>query len=157
MTGTSLNAARRRRELADVSIHENDSVETNPWFSNRPQTIPTYRQAADQATTLGPRTQLLLKLCRELLWDGRNDEAMACLRELQELTRSVASQADPESVARLEALLRRLEGALALVSGRSIAALDAMFAPVAFPAAGLHGLERREAGDAATRRLPSRR
>lgn len=43
----------------------------------------------------------------------------------------------------LVALHRRLEGALALVSGRSIATLDALLAPPAMPAAGLHGLERR--------------
>lgn len=38
---------------------------------------------------------------------------------------------------------RRLGGALALVSGRSIEVLDALFEPVVFPAAGLHGVERR--------------
>lgn len=46
---------------------------------------------------------------------------------------------------RLEALSRQLDGALALVSGRSIARLDALFAPLRLPAAGLHGLERRHA------------
>jgi trehalose 6-phosphate phosphatase len=39
-----------------------------------------------------------------------------------------------------------LGGALALVSGRSIASLDAVFDPLRLPAAGLHGLERRDAG-----------
>jgi trehalose 6-phosphate phosphatase len=37
-----------------------------------------------------------------------------------------------------------LSGALALVSGRSIASLDRIFAPLCLPAAGLHGLERRD-------------
>jgi trehalose 6-phosphate phosphatase len=50
---------------------------------------------------------------------------------------------------RLKALLMRvsecLHGALALVSGRSIASIDALFAPIRFPAAGLHGVERRTA------------
>jgi trehalose 6-phosphate phosphatase len=36
-------------------------------------------------------------------------------------------------------------GALALISGRSLAQLDALFGPNAFPAAGLHGMERRDA------------
>jgi len=49
----------------------------------------------------------------------------------------------------LKALLagvsRRLEGAVALVSGRSIETLDALFEPLVFPAAGLHGVERRSA------------
>jgi trehalose 6-phosphate phosphatase len=40
---------------------------------------------------------------------------------------------------------RRLDGAVALVSGRSIETLDALFAPLVFPAAGLHGVERRSA------------
>jgi trehalose 6-phosphate phosphatase len=39
----------------------------------------------------------------------------------------------------------RLAGAVALVSGRSIETLDALFAPLEFPAAGLHGIERRSA------------
>lgn len=37
------------------------------------------------------------------------------------------------------------DGALALVSGRSLAQLDALFAPQRWPAAGLHGAERRDA------------
>jgi trehalose 6-phosphate phosphatase len=38
-----------------------------------------------------------------------------------------------------------LGGALALISGRSLAQLDALFGPARFPAAGLHGMERRDA------------
>jgi len=45
----------------------------------------------------------------------------------------------------LAAVSLRLAGALALVSGRSLAQLDALFAPLKLPAAGLHGLERRNA------------
>jgi trehalose 6-phosphate phosphatase len=52
----------------------------------------------------------------------------------------------------LKALLRRqserLGGALALVSGRSIEYLDALFAPLHLPIAGLHGVERRAASGA---------
>ena len=40
---------------------------------------------------------------------------------------------------------RTLEGAVALVSGRAIAEIDRLFAPPQWPAAGLHGLERRDA------------
>jgi trehalose 6-phosphate phosphatase len=43
----------------------------------------------------------------------------------------------------LLSLRERLEGALALVSGRRIETLDAFMAPARFDAAGLHGLEMR--------------
>lgn len=44
----------------------------------------------------------------------------------------------------LNALCLRLDGALALISGRSIADLDLLFAPFRFCVAGVHGSERRE-------------
>lgn len=48
----------------------------------------------------------------------------------------------------LEVLRSRLDGALALVSGRNIATLDALFAPSRFNAVGLHGVEcRNDAGE----------
>jgi trehalose 6-phosphate phosphatase len=52
---------------------------------------------------------------------------------------------DAELKSLLADLLRRLDGAVALVSGRSIAAVDELFEPLVLPAAGLHGLERRAA------------
>ncbi|HMN44056.1 MAG TPA: trehalose-phosphatase [Povalibacter sp.] len=52
----------------------------------------------------------------------------------------------PESLkALLQALSKRLDGALALVSGRSLPTLDSLFAPLQFAAAGIHGCERRAA------------
>jgi trehalose 6-phosphate phosphatase len=48
----------------------------------------------------------------------------------------------------LQSVAERLGGALALVSGRSIHYLDALFAPLRLPAAGLHGVERRKASGA---------
>lgn len=50
-------------------------------------------------------------------------------------------------VARLSALSAQRGGALALVSGRDIATLDRLFAPLELACAGLHGLQRRH-GDA---------
>src|SRR5690554_488076 len=57
----------------------------------------------------------------------------------------------PELVPALARLREHLNGAVALVSGRPIAQLDSLFAPLHLPAAGQHGLERR---DAAGRLLP---
>src|SRR5690349_21217031 len=45
----------------------------------------------------------------------------------------------------LQLATARENGALALISGRCIRELDALFAPCLFPAAGQHGLERRDA------------
>jgi trehalose 6-phosphate phosphatase len=56
-------------------------------------------------------------------------------------------------IALLRALALRSDGALAFVSGRSIATLDSLLRPVILPAAGLHGFERRGAAGACLRRL----
>jgi len=52
---------------------------------------------------------------------------------------------EPRLIALLATLRERLGGAVAIVSGRPIATLDALLAPLQLPAAGLHGLERRDA------------
>ncbi|MFO1151247.1 MAG: trehalose-phosphatase [Alsobacter sp.] len=54
-----------------------------------------------------------------------------------------AVQVAPQLPGILAALRERLEGALAIVSGRPIAVLDAYLAPERFDAAGLHGAEQR--------------
>ena len=56
-----------------------------------------------------------------------------------------AVQVDAALTGLMSRLARALDGALALVSGRSIAELDRLFAPRRWPAAGVHGLERRDA------------
>jgi len=54
-----------------------------------------------------------------------------------------------EATRREKSLVRRLheaaDGALALVSGRSLQAIDELFAPLKIAAAGQHGVERRDA------------
>ncbi len=62
----------------------------------------------------------------------------------------VGLEREPEAVVVSDALCQLLErliiatdGAFALVSGRSIAQLDALFNPLEFSASGVHGLERR--------------
>jgi trehalose 6-phosphate phosphatase len=55
-------------------------------------------------------------------------------------------------------LLRQLsasvDGAVALVSGRSVEDIDNLFSPLAFPAAGQHGTERRSADGTIRRHAP---
>jgi trehalose 6-phosphate phosphatase len=52
------------------------------------------------------------------------------------------ARADTKLIA---ALYEKTEGALALVSGRSLAKIDELFSPLRLPAAGQHGVERRDA------------
>jgi trehalose 6-phosphate phosphatase len=53
--------------------------------------------------------------------------------------------ADPDIKALLRDLGVRLDGAVALVSGRQIETLDRLFTPLTLPSSGLHGIERRTA------------
>jgi trehalose 6-phosphate phosphatase len=77
---------------------------------------------------------------------------------LEFATRPDAVSVDAGLRALLEELRSRSGGALALVSGRSIATLDALLAPLRLPAAGLHGFERRDAaGVVRTHPPPDRR
>jgi trehalose 6-phosphate phosphatase len=65
---------------------------------------------------------------------------------LIELTDSpLETFADDEIKTLLTSAAKRLGGALALVSGRTIEYLDSLFAPLRLPTAGLHGVERRKA------------
>lgn len=52
---------------------------------------------------------------------------------------------DRPARAALEALVVEAQGAVALVSGRTIAAVDRVVAPLDLPVAGVHGAERRDA------------
>src|SRR5260370_8943924 len=62
---------------------------------------------------------------------------------LIELTASpFETYADADLKALLGEVAERLGGAVALVSGRSIEYLDALFAPLRLPAPGLHGVDR---------------
>lgn len=63
---------------------------------------------------------------------------------LAEIVSDPAAASVPPALRDMLAELADLaEGALALVSGRSIAQLDAMLNPLTLPSAGVHGLERR--------------
>jgi len=64
---------------------------------------------------------------------------------LEHADRPDAVRADPAVLQLLAGLRAAAGGALALISGRPVADIDALFAPLRFPAAGLHGVERRDA------------
>lgn len=57
--------------------------------------------------------------------------------------------------AALQSLHRQLDGALALVSGRPLAQLDDLFAPLRLPASGGHGAQWRLAGGQPMQQLPA--
>ena len=96
--------------------------------------MPT--QAHDPLPTLSTSVALFLDV------DGT-------LLEIAPVPQSVSVSAGLRSL--LHALQRSLGGALALVSGRSIADLTRLFAPLRLPMAGLHGFERRDASGACHR------
>ena len=50
-------------------------------------------------------------------------------------------QAPPSLIASLGAILTQRDGALAVISGRSISSVDAVLHPLRLPAAGIHGAE----------------
>lgn len=62
-----------------------------------------------------------------------------------------AVKVQPTLIDTLDALSGRLDGALALISGRAISSIDRQTAPLRLPAAGVHGLELRH-GDERIRR-----
>ncbi|HXF67290.1 MAG TPA: trehalose-phosphatase [Burkholderiales bacterium] len=64
---------------------------------------------------------------------------------LEHAERPDAVRADPALGRLLAGLQRACGGALALISGRPVAEMDALFAPLRLPAAGQHGVERRDA------------
>jgi trehalose 6-phosphate phosphatase len=70
---------------------------------------------------------------------------------------------DEDLIELLRGTARVTQGAFALISGRSIAEIDRLFAPLRLPVAGVHGYERRDAGGTVHRqsvldeRLPSAR
>lgn len=65
------------------------------------------------------------------------------LLDITETPSAVVVDADLKSL--LGEVSRQLDGATALVSGRSIATVDELLAPLVLPVAGLHGLEHRSA------------
>jgi trehalose 6-phosphate phosphatase len=65
---------------------------------------------------------------------------------------------DPGLIQVLGTVQRQLGGAVALISGRPLRELDALFAPLVLPAAGVHGAERRSLVDGLhSTALPRRR
>ncbi|MCC6171077.1 MAG: trehalose-phosphatase [Gammaproteobacteria bacterium] len=87
------------------------------------------------------------RICLFLDFDGT-------LLELAETPDAI--RVDPALPALLARAHAALGGALAVVSGRRIDALDALLAPLRLPAAGVHGHERRDA-NGTIHRMPARR
>jgi trehalose 6-phosphate phosphatase len=83
---------------------------------------------------------------------GLSPEQVALFLDVDGTLLDLAPQPNAVTVPRtlpdtLAAAERRLDGALALVSGRPIAELDRLFAPLRLPASGVHGSEIRYSPD----------
>jgi len=64
---------------------------------------------------------------------------------IEHVERPDAVSIDPAVVKLLAGLRAASDGAVALISGRPVAAVDSLFTPLRLPVAGLHGIERRDA------------
>ena len=64
---------------------------------------------------------------------------------IEHAARPDAVRVDTAVVQLLAGLRAATGGALALISGRPVAIIDSLFAPLRLPVAGLHGIERRDA------------
>ena len=100
-----------------------------PEASNLPAPPPP---AASDSPAVPPAT----RICLILDFDGT-------LVEFTE--RPQAQRPDAELMQLLRSLQAAVDGAVAIISGRRIEDLDALLHPLRLPAAGLHGLERRDA------------
>lgn len=90
-----------------------------------------------------------IELPRELPWGALGTHALfldvdGTLLDIAPTPDSVV--VPPGFVEALAIVAERLDGALALVSGRPIGALDSLFRPMRFAAIGIHGAEVRAAG-----------
>ena len=93
-------------------------------------TLPDPDDRAAHPPVLPPRAALFLDFDGTLVAIASRPEAVVV---------------GPWVVPTLQALHERLDGALALVSGRPLAEIDAMLSPLRLAAAGVHGVERRDA------------
>ena len=113
------------------------SQQANPLDPPRVPSEPTQaRPTPSSELSSASRPHAVDRLCLFLDIDGT-------LLDFVDSPRLVA--VDAELVDLLNRAAGATLGALALVSGRSLAQIDDLFAPTRWPAAGLHGLERRDA------------
>jgi trehalose 6-phosphate phosphatase len=90
----------------------------------------------DAPPAVGPDTALFLDIDGTLLEHQPHPDGVVADQELRNL---------------LTAAEERLGGAVAFITGRSVATVDRLFAPLSLPVAGLYGLEHRlRPGDTAT-------
>jgi hypothetical protein len=93
-----------RREAASISR----DPELEPWSWNRPESIPALTEAVKQATTFRTHVNLRFQLGRELVWCGRNDEAVQRMGEVRQLVEKFRDQLPPEDAGKILAAAREL-------------------------------------------------
>src|SRR6478752_5469473 len=115
-------------DLLEMPLEENMAEEDIVRDDDAPETVPVPRSLIPHLS----ETAILLDI------DGTLLDLMPTPREVW---------VPPDLAKTLNRLLVRTNGALALVSGRSLNDIDLIFAPDQFPAVGGHGAEMRIAGD----------
>jgi len=100
--------AKRAAEKEEPVLLEADSGQES-WRMNRPESIPEITRALAGATTFKTQVNLRLRLCRELLWCGRVDEAIEASLELRRLVEKFRDRVPPESYGKLLAGVRDLQ------------------------------------------------
>ena len=95
----------RANELRDTSISDDKSAETNRWFVNRPQSIPTLESALKESTMFSAQSRLGLQLVAELLWDGKNEQAIELLSRLGTMVDEGETRIDPKVIRSLRGFI----------------------------------------------------
>ena len=93
-----------KREAAELPL----DLGTDAWLRDRPESIPKLIDAIEKAKTLRTHVNLRLKLGKELLWCGRNEEAVQRAAEIRQIVEQVGDKMPPAEAEKLLASARDL-------------------------------------------------
>jgi VCBS repeat protein/ASPIC/UnbV protein len=107
-TGVSAGTARMVAWLKakrEAELIESATPAENPrqerWPINHPRSIPALRANLADAKGVEPQINIRFQLARELVWYGKNDEALQVLGEIRQIAEAVQAKVPPEHAAKL--------------------------------------------------------